>query len=799
MTRIHAQDGSLIKEYAREKRIFVPINTVPKLLIDAFVSAEDKRFYEHGGLDFIGIVRAGVKYAEIKLTGRGSVQGASTITQQVAKNMLLSSERTFDRKLREAILAIRIERAFSKDQILELYLNEIYLGPPGLNAFGVAAAALTYFGKELRDLTIEEAAYLAALPKGPNNYHPTRRVQQATDRRNWIIGEMVANGFIGKDDGDAARKKPLAVNLRSFGAHVYASDFFAEDVRRTLVSLYGEEKLNGGGLSVRTTLDPKLQRVAYKALQQGLVDFDRSRGWRGPQQKIDVSGDWAMRLAQIDVATDFAPWRLGVVLKVDRPSILVGLRPIGPVNPQQPREPEAVNVAFEEMRWAGRFNATDKEKGRAPSQPGEVVSVGDVIWVAPKDHENLAGTWSLMQIPDVGGGLLAMDPHTGRILAVAGGFSFELSQFDRALQAKRQPGSSYKPLVYATALDNGYKPTSIVLDEPIQIESAPGKIWEAQNYGGGQGAGPSTLRTGIEKSRNMMTARLGQDLGMPVIQEYSKRFGAYEDLPPLPAMVLGAGETTVVRMVTAYAALANGGRQVRATLIDRIQDRRGQTIWRHDKRECTGCKAERWANQAEPDLPDARPPIIDPHTAYQMTSMLEGAVNRGTGTIIRKYLASTPLAGKTGTTNDSKDVWFVGYSPDLVLGVYIGYDNPKPMGKSVTGGQVAAPIFGNFMKMALVDKKPVPFRTPPGLKQVWVNKSTGLRASRGEGDAIPEYFKPGEDPDDGSSFLGFEQAAFNNGDRPTPPPRGGAPVRDPFAYGTGPQRPPPQPKPGGFW
>ncbi|CAN0289136.1 unnamed protein product, partial [Phaeothamnion confervicola] len=348
---------------------------------------------------------------------------------------------------------------------------------------------------------------------------------------------------------------------------------------------------------------------------------------------------------------------------------------------------------------------------------------------------------------------------TGRILAVAGGFSFEISQFDRALQAKRQPGSSYKPLVYATALDNGYKPTSIVLDEPVQIEQRPGEEWKVSNYGGGQGAGPSTLRTGIEKSRNLMTARLGQDLGMPVIVEYSKRFGAYEDLAPLPAMVLGAGETTVVRMVTAYAAFANGGKQVRATLVDRIQDRWGRTVWRHDQRTCDSCKAASWQNQAEPEIADDRKQIIDPHTAFQMTSMLEGVVNRGTGTIIRKYLPSTPLAGKTGTTNDSKDTWFVGYSPDLVVGVYVGYDNPKPMGKSATGGAVAAPIFGNFMKLALADKKAVPFRQPPGIKQVWVNKTTGLRAIRGEGDAITEYFKPGEEPDDGSSFLGFEQAA----------------------------------------
>ena len=776
MTRIHAHDGSLIKEYARERRIFVPINTIPKLVLSAFLSAEDKRFYDHNGLDFIGIARALSK--AIQNPG-GRQEGASTITQQVAKNFLLTSERKLERKLKEAILALRIERAYSKDKILELYLNEIYLG---IGAYGVAAAALSYFSKELKDLTTEEAAYLAALPKAPNNYHPFRRTQQATDRRNWIIGEMANNGYITKQEAETARAKPLTVNIRSFGAHVFAADFFAEDVRRTLFNQYGEDRLYGGGLSVRTTLDPQLQRYAYKALHDGLVEFDRSRGWRGAVQKIDASGDWGIRLAQIDVATDIAPWRLGIVLEVSRQDILVGLRPQTQPNGQLPKDREAVKIPFDEMKWAGKFSAPDKLRGAAPRLPADVVAVGDVIWVSPKEADKPTGVWTLCQVPEVGGGLLAMDPHTGRVLAVAGGFSFEISQFDRALQAKRQPGSSYKPLVYATALDNGYKPTSIVLDAPIEIDQGPGKeAWRPENYQKDKSYGPSTLRIGIEKSRNQMTARLGSDLGMPIIQEYSRRFGAYEDLPPLPAMVLGAGETTVVKMVTAYAALANGGKQVKPTLIDRIQDRWGRTVWRHDDRRCDQCKAQVWANQPEPDVPDARRQIIDPHTAYQMTSMLEGVVQRGTATILKqKFLPGIPVAGKTGTTNESKDTWFVGYVPDLVVGVYIGYDNPKPMGSTATGGAVAAPIFGNFMKAALADKKPVPFRTPPGIRQVWVNAKTGLRAARGEPDAIPEYFKPGEEPDDGNSFLGYEQADAVAAERPPP-----GSVFSPFGPGPG--------------
>ncbi len=764
MTRIHAHDGSLIKEYARERRIFVPANMLPKRVIHAFISAEDKRFFEHNGVDPIGLARAAFVYAQKMLTGRGAIQGASTITQQVAKNMLLTSERTFNRKLREAILAIRIERAFSKEKILELYLNEIFLG---INAYGVAAAALGYFSKELKDLTLEEVAYLAALPKGPNNYHPFRHTKKAIGRRNWVINMMAANGYITQQQADAAKAKPLNVNFRSFGAHVFAAEFFAEDVRRTLLKSYGEDKLYGGGLSVRTTLDPRLQQLAHKALHDGLVRFDRQRGWRGPVKKVDASGNWGAKLAKMSIPSDIAPWRLGVVLEVNKGHALVGLRPKPMPNNRLPAERQAVRVTLAEMRWAGRFRATDKPKGAKPKSVGKVVSVGDVIWVSPKDPNDLSGTWMLMQVPAVGGGLVAMDPHTGRVLAVAGGFSFDISQYNRALQAKRQPGSSFKPLVYATALDNGYKPTSIVLDAPIEIEQGPGQdVWRPENYNKSQSLGPATLRVGIEKSRNQMTARLGIDLGMPIIVEYARRFGAYDNLPPLPAMVLGAGETTLVRMVTAYAALANGGKKVKATLIDRIQDRWGRTVWRHDERPCPQCAAERWENQPEPVLPAKGRQIVDPHTAYQMTSMLEGVVQRGTATIIRrKYLPKMPVAGKTGTTNQSKDTWFVGYVPDLVVGVYVGYDNPKPMGKSATGGQVAAPIFGEFMKMALKGNKAVPFRSPPGINQVWVNKRTGLRAYRGDGEAIAEFFKPDEAPDDLNSFLGFETGGQQDGKR----------------------------------
>jgi penicillin-binding protein 1A len=786
MTRIHAHDGSLIAEYARERRIFVPINTIPKRVIAAFLSAEDRRFYEHGGLDFTGIARAVVKAVEAKLSGSNRrTEGASTITQQVAKNFLLTSDRTIERKIKEAILAIRIERAYSKDKILELYLNEIFLG---MNSYGIAAAALNYFSKELKDLTIEEAAYLAALPKAPNNYHPFRQPKRATERRNWIIGQMAENGYITKAEAEEARQKPLKVNIRSSGAHIFAAEYFAEEVRRTLFAQFGEEKLYTGGLSVRTTLDPKLQQFARQALIDGLVSFDRKKGWRGPVKKIDISGDWGVALGEIDNPSDIQPWRLGVVLDAQKTKAIVGLKPGRQQDGKLMPAREAVEIAFDEVKWART------SKGGTPKAVTDVLHPGDVIYVAPKDPEKLTGAWSLMQIPEVGGGLIAMDPHNGRVLAVAGGFSFSMSQFDRALQARRQPGSAFKPFVYATALDNGYKPTSIVLDAPIEIEQGPGlEIWKPENYEKNESGGPSTLRIGIEKSRNQMTVRLAQDMGMPLITEYSRRFGVYDDLLPVLSMSLGAGETTLLRLTAGYAEFANGGKQVRPTLIDRIQDRWGKPVWKHDTRACPNCNAPEWTGQAEPELTDDRKQILDPHTAYQITSILEGVVQRGTAKSLKSL--GIPLAGKTGTTNEEKDAWFVGYSPDLVVGVFVGYDNPRPMGKGQTGGHVAAPIFGEFMKDALEGKPATPFRIPPGIKLVRVNLKTGLRASPDDPDSIMEAFKPNEEPDDAYSVIGLSTAT------PETAAEGDAysPARSSGNYPPERRASPPSDGPGGLW
>ncbi|GEP06276.1 penicillin-binding protein 1A [Methylobacterium oxalidis] len=729
MTRLHAADGSLLAEYARERRLYLPIQAMPKIVVAAFLSAEDKNFYKHGGIDPEGIVRAVLTNAK-----SGKKQGASTITQQVAKNFLLSSEQTYDRKIKEALIALRIEATYSKDKILELYLNEIFLGTivPGRNLHGVAAAALDYFGKSVHELTINEAAYLAALPKGPNNYHPYRKTQAALDRRNEIIGLMAQNGYITREEADAARKMALGVNPRVAFPNAANANYFTEEVRREISERYGEKKLYEGGLSVRATLDPKMQAWARKALVDGLIRYDQQHGWRGPQTRVDLTGrDWGMAVAEVPALGDVAPWRLAVVLSTSGGSVQVGLQPRREASGAVAKERETGTIPPEGMRWIGR--------GAGSLAPGDVVYVEAL--------EGGRNQFRLRQKPELSGAIVAMDPYTGRVHAMVGGFSFDESEFNRATQAQRQPGSSFKPIVYSAALDNGYTPSSIVQDSPITIEAGPGQeAWTPSNYDGKSG-GPHTLRYGIEHSKNLMTVRLAKDVGMPLIAEYARRFGVYDDMLPVLPMSLGAGETTVMRMVTAYSMLANGGRRIRPTLIDRIQDRTGETIYRHDNRKCVGCDAEKWSGQDEPKLVDDSEQVLDPLTAYQMVSIMEGVVQRGTATILKQI--GKPLAGKTGTTNDAKDAWFVGFSPDLAVGVYLGFDKPRSLGDRATGGGLAAPIVLEFLKNALKDKPPTPFRVPPGIKLIRVNVASGMRAGSGEGGGtILEAFKPGTAPPD---------------------------------------------------
>jgi penicillin-binding protein 1A len=749
MTRVHAADGSLIAEYAKERRLFVPAGAMPKQLIAAFLSAEDKNFYHHSGLDWQGIGRAVVMNLKARVSGGSrKLVGASTITQQVAKNFLLSSEQTAQRKLKEALLAKRIEQTFSKDQILELYLNEIFLG---LNSYGVAAAALNYFGKALDELSVDQMAYLAALPKGPNNYHPFRQEQKAIERRNWVLSRMAENGYITEEEARTYQQQPLGVTAETTGARLFTAESFAEEVRRELLQLYGEDKLYNGGLSIRTTLDPKYQIMARQALTRGLLKFDRSRGYRGPLKSIDPSADWGAALAQSEFSADLEPWTLAVVLEVDDAEARIGLRPqIGPSGKAETERTTGV-IPIDLLKWA---RAANGEAGLGPeiTSPAQVLKPGDVIYAAPAKEK---GVYHLVQMPEIEGALVAMDPHTGRVLALVGGFSYGKSQFNRAVQAMRQPGSSFKPFVYAAALDSGYTPSSVVLDAPVEIKLETGETWAPQNYTR-KFYGPSTLRRGIELSRNVMTVRLAQDLGMKRVAELAERLGIYDRMSSVLANSLGAGETTLLRMTAAYSMLDNGGKRIKPTLIDRVQDRYGRTIFRHDERDCAGCKAETWNDQPEPELLDNRDEVINPYTAYQITSMLEGVVQRGTGQRVRAV--GKPVAGKTGTSNDEKDAWFIGYTPDLTVGVYVGYDNPRPMGRDATGGELASPIVADFLKLALKDKPATPFRVPSGVQLIPIDPATGQRAPYGDPNVILEAFKPGEGPADETVVIGATTA-----------------------------------------
>jgi penicillin-binding protein 1A len=741
MTRVHASDGSLLAEYAKERRLYLPIQAIPKSVINAFIAAEDKSFYDHNGIDISGIARAGLAYVQNYGRGRRP-QGASTITQQVAKNFLLTNEVSVTRKIKEAMLAMKIEKAFSKEKILELYLNEIYLG---IGAYGVAAASLLYFDKSVHELTVPEAAYLAALPKGPNNYHPFRRRDEAIARRNYVLDRMAEDRHISVADAEKFKKEGLKVTPRPTGAHIFAAEYFAEEVRRYINDNYGEKKLYEGGLSVRTTLDPKMQVLARKQLIDGLVRFDETQGYRGPVTKLEPAGEWGSKLSEVKALSDVAPWRLAVVLEATDQSARIGFQPAREPGGGLSRERETGILTIDGVKWAKP--TWGPMRGKVPVKVSQVLETGDVIYVEPLAGKD--GQFKLRQVPEISGAIVAMDAQTGRVLAMVGGFSYDQSQFNRATQALRQPGSSFKPLVYAAALDNGYTPSSIVLDAPLEVDTGNG-TWKPENYEG-KFYGPSTLRFGIERSRNVMTVRLAQDLGMPLIGEYAKRFGIYENLPPYLSFSLGAGETTLLRMVGAYAMFDNGGKKVTPSLIDRIQDRYGHTIYRHDQRECRGCSANKWENQPEPTLIDRRERVIDAMTAYQITSMMEGVVKRGTGSAVNEL--GKPVAGKTGTTNDEKDVWFVGFSPDLVVGVFMGYDKPRHIADRASGGSLAAPIFRDFMKVALADKPAVPFRVPTNIKLIRVDPRTGMRAVPG-GAQILEAFKPGTAPPDYYSTIG---------------------------------------------
>jgi penicillin-binding protein 1A len=761
MTRVHATDGSLLGEYAKERRLYLPIQAVPKLVINAFLAAEDKNFYEHGGIDYSGMARAALLYAQNYGSNRRP-QGASTITQQVAKNFLLNNEVSFARKIKEALLAMRIERAYSKDKILELYLNEIYLG---LGAYGIAAASLVYFDKSVNELTIAEASYLAALPKAPAALHPVRNRDRAIERRNYVIDRLQENGWIKASDAEKARKDQLIVTNRSNGAHTFAGEYFAEEVRRDIFERYGEKKLYEGGLSVRTTLDPKIQLEARKTMVAGLVRYDEEQGYRGAIQKLDISGDWGVKLADVKSLSDVSPWQMAVVLEVSDQSARVGFQPTRDLGGAVNKQRKTGIVTIDGVKWAKA--AQGNTRGKTPTSVAQVLSPGDVIYVDPlfKDGNPIEGQYRLEQLPEVSGAMVVMDPNTGRVLAMVGGFSFDWSQFNRATQAYRQPGSSFKPIVYSAALDNGYTPSTVVVDAPIEIDQGQGAgVWRPENFSNGKYQGPTTLRNALRLSLNTVTVRLAQDIGMPLISEYARRFGVYDELPNYLSYALGAGETTVMRMVTAYSMIANGGRRVKPTLIDRIQDRYGHTIFKHDARECRGCDAPGgWKSQSEPQLVDRREQVLDTMTAYQITSLMEGVVQRGTAIAVKEV--GKPIAGKTGTTNEAKDAWFVGFSPDIAVGIYMGYDKPRPLGRgnAATGGHLAAPIARDFLKLALADKPATPFKVPAGIKLIRVDAKSGMRVGPGDPGGIMEAFKPGTAPPDNYSVIGVADAEGASG------------------------------------
>jgi penicillin-binding protein 1A len=713
-SRVHAGDGALVAEFATEQRAFVPIDQIPEHVQQAFIATEDQHFFEHSGLDYAGLARAMLSNVGNVLRGR-RLEGASTITQQVAGNMLTGRDRTLYRKIREAVLAQRIERALSKERILELYLNQIYLGN---RAYGVAAAALNYFDKRLDELTIGEAAMLGALPKAPGNYNPVRNHDRAKARRDLVIGRMLERGYITAEEASAARAEELVTHDRLAGDQYVAASHFVEEVRRQVESQFGESALYEGGLSIRSTLDTRMQLFAARALRAGLESYDRRHAWRGPIGSGEAGGDIQAQLREATAPPGLSGWLRAMVTATSG-----GMRITD-------ENGDTGTLSTADVQWAAQGARRETERA---------LRAGSIIYV----NKNGA-RYTLKQVPHLQGAMVAMDPHTGRVLAMVGGYSFsESSGLNRATQANRQPGSSFKPIVYAAALEFGLTPATLIDDGPLSIEAGDGSTWSPENYTR-EYYGPTTLRRGLELSRNAMTARIAYEMGPERVLQIGQRMGVYGDnTPAVFALALGAGETTLMRMTTAYGMFVNGGRRISPVLIDRIQDRTGRSVFRRDQRQCSQCQGP-WRRQGPPSLPDAREQVLDPITAYQIVSMTEGVVQRGTATVVNAL--GRPLGGKTGTTNDYRDAWFIGYSPDLVVGVWVGFDRNESMGEGSTGGTLAAPIFRDFMRDALADTPPTPFRIPRGVRLVRIDARTGLLPGPETTETILEAFRPDTEP-----------------------------------------------------
>nr|WP_253284179.1 PBP1A family penicillin-binding protein [Ruegeria sp. HKCCD6228] len=723
ISRIYSGEGQLIDEFAQERRLFTPSAEIPDLVKQAFISAEDKNFYTHQGYDPRGIVAAGVEAVRTK---GGTVRGASTITQQVMKNFLLSGDRRAERKIKEIILATRLEDTLDKEQILELYLNEIFLGQ---NSYGVTAAAQTYFNKTLQELAPHEAAMLAAMPKAPSDYHPVREKERLLARRNYVLREMYQNGYIDQATYESEVEMPLRSvqngDFESFRTALPPRDYFTDEIRRQLSEDFGEGEFFTGGFTVRASVDEEMQVEAAKALRTALQKYDRSRGkWRGTgevisEEKLADEAQWREALSLLEIPRDVVlptRWYPAVVLNVSDQQLTVGIED-GPADGTIPRS---------DIKWLqGDFAANFKR--------------GDVILVV----EGEEGQWSARQVPEVQGAFVAMDVNSGRVLAMQGGFSYQDTVFNRATQAQRQPGSSFKPFVYAAALDSGYSPATIVVDAPIEVNTPQG-LWRPKNSSN-KFYGPTPLRTGIEQSRNLMTIRLAQEVTMPVVAGYAERFGVYDRMGAFLANSLGSEETTLYKMVAAYAMFANGGQRVEPTLVDRIQDRFGKTIYRHDDRQCLNCNSTWLEPDEAPTLVTDRAQVMDAITAYQLTSMMKGVVDRGTAS--RYVNLPVPTAGKTGTTNESKDAWFIGFTSNIVAGCYIGYDRPRPMGRGAYGGTLCGPVFQSFMEKAVEKYGGGPFKVPEGGHFIKIDRFSGARLpDDATGDyVVAEFFRDGVD------------------------------------------------------
>nr|WP_216599003.1 MULTISPECIES: PBP1A family penicillin-binding protein [unclassified Ruegeria] len=723
ISRIYSGKGQLIDEFAQERRLFTPSEDIPDLVKQAFISAEDKNFYTHQGYDPRGIVAAGVEAVRTK---GETVRGASTITQQVMKNFLLSGDRRAERKIKEIILATRLEDTLDKEQILELYMNEIFLGQ---NSYGVTAAAQTYFNKTLQELAPHEAAMLAAMPKAPSDYHPVRQKERLLARRNYVLREMNQNGYIDQATYETEVEMPLRSvqngDFESFRTALPPRDYFTDEIRRQLSEDFGEGEFFTGGFTVRASVDEEMQIEAAKALRTALQKYDRSRGrWRGtgeviPEEALADEAQWREALSIMEIPRDVVlptRWYPAVVLGVSDQQLTVGIEN-GPADGIIPRS---------DIKWMqGDFAANFKR--------------GDVILVMAGEE----GQWSARQVPEVQGGFVAMDVNSGRVLAMQGGFSYQDTVFNRATQAQRQPGSSFKPFVYAAALDSGYSPATIVVDAPIEVNTPQG-LWRPKNSSN-KFYGPTPLRTGIEQSRNLMTIRLAQEVTMPVVAGYAERFGVYDRMGAFLANSLGSEETTLYKMVAAYAMFANGGQRVEPTLVDRIQDRFGKTIYRHDDRQCLDCDSTWMAPDESPTLVTDRAQVMDAITAYQLTSMMTGVVDRGTAA--RHVNLPVPTAGKTGTTNESKDAWFIGFTSNIVAGCYIGYDRPRPMGRGAYGGTMCGPVFQSFMEKAVEKYGGGPFEVPEGGHFIKIDRFSGARLpDDASGDyVVAEFFRDGVD------------------------------------------------------